>query len=196
MTAQNTTSTFAMGNLKKYMLFLILLPFSFIYSKAQTGTPPSAGNIIKEACHQAVKEHKNVFIMFHASWCGWCKRMDSLMLKTDCSTYFEKYYVISHIDVKESPDKKYLENPGGEELLKKYHGDNQGIPYWLILDKNGKLLADSRIKPVHADPEGKYNNAGCPAEPDEVAYFLRVLKETSSLTNQQLSLIGKHFGKD
>ena len=61
--------------------------------------------------------------------------------------YFDKNFVTTHLTIKESPNKKMQENPGAEELYYKYGGgDNQGIPYWLIFDKNGKPLADSRLK--------------------------------------------------
>jgi hypothetical protein len=108
-------------------------------------------------------------------------------------SFFDKNYVIKHLTVDESLNKKNLENPGASALRTKYHGDQQGIPYWFIIDKNGKLLADSRI---HSD-DGKVigNSVGCPAKPDEVAYFIKVLKKTSDLSKEQLDLVQKRFSK-
>ncbi len=34
---------------------------------------------LKESMQQAAAENKNVFIIFHASWCGWCHKMDTSM---------------------------------------------------------------------------------------------------------------------
>ncbi|HET7118996.1 MAG TPA: thioredoxin family protein [Hanamia sp.] len=176
---------------KHFAIFLFLF-FSITYASSQT-KPASANQIIKEAKIDAAKTHKNIFVIFHASWCVWCHRMDTAMNDNSIKSFFDKNYVIKHLTVDESADKKNLENPGAPVLLTQYHGDQQGIPYWFIIDKNGKFLADSRL---HSD-DGKVtgNNVGCPVKPDEVAYFIRVLKQTSHLTNAQLDLIQKRFLK-
>jgi thioredoxin-related protein len=186
--------------MKKFLLLPLLcsLLCVFFSVRAQSPapvTPLPAKEILSNACNLAAGAHKQVMIIFHASWCVWCRRMDSIMGTPACKDLFSRNYIIRHIDVDESPAKKRLENPGGKALLKQYHGDKQGIPYWLILDKNGKLLADSRIKPKGADPDGDYPNSGCPAEPQEVAYFVRVLKATSSLSGPALTTIGQSFRK-
>src|SRR5665213_2898656 len=143
------------------------------------------GTILKNARDEARKENKNVFVIFHASWCVWCHRMDSAMNDKNIQPFFNKNYVIKHLTVDERDDKKYLENPGAKELLTKYHGDAQGIPYWFIIDPNGKFLADSR---VHGE-DGKIigNSVGCPAKPDEVAYFMKVIRRTYSLNEEELA---------
>ena len=76
--------------------------------------------------------------------------------------------------VDESRDKKNLENPGADELRTKYHGDDEGIPFWLIFDKDGNLLADSQIEPKGASLDTKGENIACPATEKEVAYFIEV----------------------
>jgi thioredoxin-related protein len=183
-------------SMRKLTLLLCILSLPAGAVLAQRPLPEPAQVVLKEACRTARKENKNVFIIFHASWCGWCRRMDSLMSSPSCKELFNSQYTIRRLDVLEAPGKENLENPGAEALLKKYHGDRQGIPYWLILDKNGKLLADSRIKPENANPDSTYNNSGCPATAEEVAYFTRVLGNTSQLDATQLSTISRSFLKD
>src|SRR6188474_91433 len=73
---------------------------------------PTAGEIMEEALQTATKENKNVFIIFHASWCGWCHKMDSAINDKSCKDFFYKNYVIRYLVVDESRDKKNLENPG------------------------------------------------------------------------------------
>jgi thioredoxin-related protein len=172
---------------------LLLLSFFIVTNAHAQAKPKNAEEIIKEAKLEAAKTNKNIFVMFHASWCVWCHRMDTAMNDETIKSFFDKNYVIKHLTVDESPDKKGLENPGAAALRTKYHGDQQGIPYWFILDKDGKLLADSI---VHSD-DGKVigNNVGCPAKPDEVAYFIKVLKKTSDLSEGQLGLVQKRFLK-
>jgi thiol-disulfide isomerase/thioredoxin len=155
-------------------------------------SPPSANDILKEAYQMAAKENKNVFIMFHASWCGWCHRMDKSMNDSTCKKFFDDNFVIRHLVVDESDDKKNLENPGANELRTKYYGDGQGIPFWLVLDKDGKLLADSKERSAGQGQESG-QNIGCPAAANEVEYFISILKKTSKLTSSQLEVIRKRF---
>lgn len=176
-----------------FLVFAFIMLFSII-TKAQPA-PLSADEILKEAYQVAAKENKNVFIMFHASWCGWCHRMDKSMNDEACKKFFENNFVIRHLVVDESDDKKNLENPGAVELRKKYYGDGQGIPFWLVFDKNGKLLADSKIRTEGAGPETG-ENVGCPASVKEVEYFISVLKKTTRLNSAQLETISERFRKN
>jgi hypothetical protein len=165
------------------------LLFSFAI-KAQD--PLSAGEIMKDAYQVAANEHKKVFIIFHASWCSWCHRMDKSMNDGACKGFFEDNFVIRHLVVDESTDKKNLENPGADELRNKYYGEGQGIPFWLVFDKEGNLLADSKIRTEGAGPETGAN-VGCPANEKEVDYFISVLEKTTNLNSTQLAVIRKRF---
>jgi len=176
--------------MKKFVLsFLFFFP---VFSLIAQPTLLSADEILKESYQLAVKENKNVFIMFHASWCGWCKKMDRSMNDETCKKFFEDYFVIRHLVVNESADKKNLENPGADELRKKYYGAGLGIPFWLVFDKDGKLLADSKMRGGEAGPEAG-ENIGCPASEKEVLYFIDILKKTTRLNAKELEIIYKRF---
>src|SRR3954447_17167775 len=116
------------------MIRYLITYFAFILIagpiKAQE-KPVSADAVVKEACSRAGQENKNVLIIFHASWCGWCHRMDSSINDPSCREFFQKSYVIRHLTVYESEKNKNLENPGALEMLTHYHGNDQGIPFWL-----------------------------------------------------------------
>ncbi|MCB0741505.1 MAG: thioredoxin family protein [Chitinophagaceae bacterium] len=177
-----------------------LLIFSLIFSwgifNVQAQEPvPSAQQILDEAYAVAKKENKKVFIIFHASWCGWCHRMDTSMNDPSCKKFFDDNFVVRHLTVDEAKDKMYLENPGANAFRTKYHGDNQGIPFWLIFDQDGKLLADSKIrKPGEGPAEG--SNAGCPASEEEVNFFVNILSRTTPLQKSELAIIAKRFRKN
>jgi thioredoxin-related protein len=162
---------------------------------AQRG-PLSAGEIMQDALQQAAKEKKNVLIIFHASWCGWCHKMDSSINDKSCKNFFDDNYVIRHLVVDESKDKKNLENPGADELRTKYNGDDQGIPFWLIFDKDGNLLADSKMRPDGAGFDAPGDNIGCPASEKEVAAFIKLLKKTTKMSTEQEAAIVKRFRKN
>ncbi len=173
--------------------FIIAVGFMILSSEVYAQTEPRpASAILKEAYIQAAKENKNVFVIFHASWCVWCHRMDSSMNDASCKNFFESNYVIRHLVVEEQGDKKNLNNPGADELRNKFGGKDLGIPYWLILDANGNLLADSRIRADDASATPG-DNTGCPAIEKEVAYFIKVLKKTSKINAGQQADIEKRF---
>jgi thiol-disulfide isomerase/thioredoxin len=169
----------------------ILLAFS-LQSFAQD-TPAASDVVMKQAYAQAKKEHKKVLLMFHASWCGWCKKMDASIEDPSCKQLFNDNYVIAHLDVLERPNKLNLENPGSLDQLKAFKGEKSGLPFWVILDDKGKLLADSQVRPAGASLDTPGESMGCPAEEGEVAHFLALLKSTSKLNDEQLAIIGKRF---
>ena len=163
-----------------FFLTIVLTGFAIAQSKA-----PTAEEILRPALSLAAKNNKNVLLIFHASWCGWCRKMDASLQDETIKDEIDLQYEIVHLTVHESPGKKALENPGALQFLQKNGGDQHGIPYWFVLDKEGKILADSQYQP------GK--NSGCPASKEEVAYFISVLKKTSSLTDVALEKIRKRF---
>lgn len=171
----------------KYFFFLSIIACFFILSSEAQSTP-SAEVVLKEARAKAAKENKNVMIIFHASWCGWCRKMDSSLHDPSVQDFFNKNYVITHLTISESEDKKNLENPGAEELFNKWSSKKEGIPFWVIMDKNAKILADSQ------NEVGE--NVGCPATAEEVAHFIKVLKKTSTIKDEQIAAVEKRFRRN
>lgn len=167
---------------KSWLIALLLIIVSSAYAQRVL----TAEEVLTPAYAQAKKEKKNVLLMYHASWCGWCRKMDSSLLSKDVRPLIDKFYVTAHLTVHESETKKGLENPGAQALYDKHGGEAlKSLPYWLILDEDGNVLANSQYQP------GK--NTGCPATEAEVAYFISVLRKTSSLTDQQLGVVEKRF---
>ncbi|WP_296145860.1 thioredoxin family protein [uncultured Flavobacterium sp.] len=162
----------------------LLLCLLFLGTISTTIAQEKASVVLEKAMAQAKKEKKNVFVMYHASWCGWCKKMEASMQNEDVKPFFDKNYVTTFLTVQERKDKS-LENPGADEILKKYKADQSGIPFWQIYDADGKLLADSF--------DAKGQNLGCPSTKEEVAAFTDKLKKTSSLTENQRKKIEDVF---
>ena len=179
--------------MKPYTVVFVFLSFFFMKEIIAQESPKPATEILQEAYQQAATEKKNLFVMFHASWCGWCHKMDSSMNDKTVKDFFDNNYVIKHLTIYESKDKKQLENPGAMDLLRKYNGQDLGIPYWIIFDKTGNWLADSQIRPDGSDFKQRGENVGCPASTEEVNHFMSVLRKTSSLNAEQLTLIQKRF---
>lgn len=58
------------------LLLFYILSAAFTFGQVKS---PSAELIMGKAIAEAAKSHRNVFIIFHASWCGWCHKMDNAM---------------------------------------------------------------------------------------------------------------------
>lgn len=102
-----------------------------------------------------------------------------------CKKMFDDNYVTVHLTVQERPEKKNLETPGADEVMAKYKGTDAGLPFWVMLDSKGNLLADSF--------NDKGENLGCPASPEEVAVFTEKLKKSGKFTAAQLTVIKDTF---
>ena len=148
----------------KPLIVSLMILFAGIVN-AQTAT-----EILAKAQNQAKIENKNIFLIFHASWCGWCKKMEKNMDDPIVKPYFDSNYVKTFITVQERAEKKNLETPGGAEINEKLGGKDQGLPFWVILDANGEVLEDSRVNG---------ENIGGPASEDEVGNLIAKLETTS-----------------
>ena len=163
----------------------IIIALLFLLPIAHASAQETATAVLQKATAQAKKEHKNIVLIFHASWCGWCKKMEKNIESDACKKMFDDNFVITQLTVQESPKNKSLENPGADTLLETYKGTKAGLPFWVIIDANGKVLADSY--------NAKGENLGCPSSADEVAEFKSKLKKTTKLNDSQLAIIADTF---
>lgn len=170
------------------MFSLLAFTSLMILSSFAQTVPLSAGEVLAKAFSKAKAENKNVIIIFHASWCGWCKKLDAAMNDTACKTFFDDNYVIEHLTILESEGKNGLENPGAEELFKKRAPNGSGIPFWLVYDANGRVIGDAIL------PDG--NNSGCPAAVQEVEPFINVLRKSSKMDEETRKVIFDRFRKN
>ncbi len=170
--------------MKKLILCCVLIVGFASIASAQE----SVDVLIKNALSEAVQSDKHVLIKFEASWCGWCHRMTKNIKNDLVVDFFNKNYVTLPIVVFENGDKIKLENPGSRDLIAKYKGDKAGLPFWVILNQEGKVVTDSFNE--------KGENIGCPASKPEVNSFVAKLAATSEITEIDKKNIFKIFQKD
>ena len=151
-------------NFKVFLIGIVILFSSAVNAQ-------SADDIMNDAYSKAKIENKNVFLIFHASWCGWCKKMEKNMEDPLVKNFFDSNYVKAFVTVDEKGEKAKLNTKGGDVLLEKLGGKNQGLPYWVILNPDGKVLKDSKI-------DGE--NVGGPASEKEVDFLISILEATSN----------------
>jgi thioredoxin-related protein len=137
---------------------LIATALSAGFADEPNANEPSAVQLRTAGLAQAKQQGKQVFLIFGSQGCGWCKVFDKYHSDPDVSRILDQYLVL----VKVSTD----ENAGGEEMYNEY-GKARGVPAFVILDPNGKVLADS-------GDAGK--NIGFPYEPHEIDHYFTALK--------------------
>ncbi len=176
--------------LRKLILFSVLCMFT-LSLQAQDWKPKNADVIMKAALKEAKANNKNVMIIFHASWCSWCKRLEKAMQSTELKKIFDDNWVITHIDVMERKGKiDSLENPGGQAIMKKYGGEKAGLPFCAFVDKNGKKIANTMVMPDKS-------NIGYPGSKEEIEIFGKLLKSASKrITEKQIAQITDYFTKN
>ncbi len=161
--------------MRRILVFGIFLLYGSVsVGNAQFVKPAPAQDILNAALKKATVENRNVWLIFHASWCGWCKLLDKALEHPEIKGVIEEHYVVTHLDIMEMQKgkKDSLENPGGVEIAKKLGGEKSGLPFFAFLDGNGTKLADSNIMP-------KGENIGYPAAKEEIVEFGKLLEKTA-----------------
>lgn len=123
-----------------------------------------AESLLATAINQARKQNKKVFVHFGAPWCFWCHRFEDWMADVEVTKIFAKDFVSIKIDVDRTLQGKVLH----ERLTK---GKEGGIPWFAVLDSQGKTIADSYRM------NGK--NLGYPFTDQEIEVFTKLIKEVS-----------------
>jgi len=181
--------------MKSKLLFIAAgLLMSVILSAQEK--PETAGKIMDDAFKLASKEGKSVMIVFHASWCGWCKKFEASVTDPSCKDFFEKHFIIKYLDILERADKKMLENPEAIEVYNKYGGQGGGIPFFLIFDKDRTLLSDSKVRAAGDGTEKPPQNMGCPTSEEEVTAFIKILEKSTKVSSAEKTAIAERFKKN
>jgi thiol:disulfide interchange protein len=158
-----------------------------LLAQSDSRTKPLARRLVSAAVKTGNAENKTILVHFSASWCGWCKRLDAFLQAPEVGKLMTDNYVLLELTVQEIDEKKALEDPGAEDLMKEMGGANAGLPFYFFLDKEGKKIGDSMVL-----PGGK--NIGHPANAKEIAAFAGLLERTAPrMTSRQRARIVEYL---
>lgn len=133
--------------------------------------PPSTESVLDRASKEGKPDGRNTLVVFHASWCGWCRKLESILAAPRVKEIVERHFVLVELTVLERGEKQALENPGAETLLESLAGGEAGLPFTAVLDrKTRKPIATSNLA-------GPGTNVGFPAKRDEVDHFVAMLRK-------------------
>jgi protein disulfide-isomerase len=135
--------------LKQISALLVL--FVFLFTSCNNGQSSSDklnwnGNLEK-AVEQAKKENKTVLVNFTGSdWCIWCKRLSSeVFQQKEFEEYAKKSLVLVMLDFPKDIEQTQETKAYNNTLAQKY--GIQGFPTILLIDGQGKLVAQTGYQP-------------------------------------------------
>jgi hypothetical protein len=162
------------------------LSVSLCQAQTPSGSAVGADRIMAQAETQAAAEHKNILVVFSASWCGPCHMLDRFLKDSKVVPIFDQSLVIVRMDVGERPhDPHHANTPGGEDLMATLGGATAGYPYMVMLDPTGQPIVDSQ-----RPDKGKKSNIGYPDTVPEIDWFMQMMQKAApSLKPKQLNML-------
>ncbi len=137
---------------------------------------PSADQSLSSAKAEAARQHKDIFLVFGASWCPPCRELEAFLEDRAIRPIVEKYFVIVTLNVFEQRGKHpELNTPGAEKLVNDYGGEAGGVPFIVFLDEQGQPVINSN-RPEKGKAKGE--NVGYPALPEEIDWFMTMLQKS------------------
>lgn len=126
--------------------------------------PLDARAVLAQALSTAKEQHKRLFLHFGAPWCGWCHRLEAWLEQPEVAVLMAKDFHCVKIDNDRMTSGKEVYR----QQLAAAGVREGGIPWFVILEGDGRLLAHSN---------GPAGNIGFPYQPDEVAHFAAILAQ-------------------
>ena len=133
--------------------------------------PPAAESVLTAAAKAGKPGKKNILVVFHASWCGWCRKLEGVLSAPSAKEILERHYERAGLTVLERGEKEALENAGAEELLASIAGKDAGLPFTAVLDRK------SRLPIATSNTSGPGTNIGFPGKADELDRFVGMLRK-------------------
>ena len=126
--------------------------------------------MLADALLKAAADDKRVLDRVGTPYCGWCNVLAQFV--QDHESLIATDYVDIKIDT--------MRMTNGEQVAARLApGESGGVPWMVILDASGKQVASSH------GPDG---NIGYPFQPNEIAHFITMLRDTRTrLTDADLN---------
>lgn len=167
-----------MTRFHKILAVALVTVSTFLAASGQMAPPATAQEMLAQATAQAASEHKQVMLVFGASWCGFCRLTEAFFADAKIQPIISQHFVIVHLAVQEAKHPE-LNTPGAEKLYTQLMGaaagEVNGLPTFLILSGKGELLTTS-LRPTEKSKIGE--NIGYPVEPEEIDWFMAMMHKS------------------
>jgi hypothetical protein len=130
--------------------------------------PAGAEAALSEANAHAVAGNKRLLLIFHASWCVYCRLFDMMLKDKDAGPIVARHFDVLHMRAQErKPEMQAQQLAGADDVYHRYAPEGTGLPYMVVLGEGAKKVADSMISG---------ENFGFPVEPQELDAFDAMIK--------------------
>ena len=128
-----------------FVLFILL--FTSCNNGQSSSDDLSWNGNLEKAIEQAKKENKAVLVNFTGSdWCVWCKRLSAeVFQQKEFEAYAEDNLVLVILDFPKDIEQSQEIKAYNNKLAQKY--GIQGFPTILLIDGQGKLVAQTGYQP-------------------------------------------------
>ena len=117
--------------MKKSIVLCICLATNFAWGT----TPDSAQTLVKNAVAKAQGSEKRVLVIFRATWCKWCTRLEKAFENPEINKIIDDHFIMATLNVFERGDKvQTYENPGAREIIANFGDKDSGLPFLAFLD--------------------------------------------------------------
>ena len=165
------------------MLSLAAILVLAVARPAPTLSAQSADALFSGAKSEAQGAHKDILLVFSASWCGPCKLYERFLEDTQMKAITETAFVIVRIDVGErASDSNHANTPGGAELRSALGAEGEpGYPFIVITDPFGNPIVNSYRN------GNKQMNVGYPEAPEEIDWYIAMMRRIPSISPADLA---------
>lgn len=130
----------------------LLVLFVFLFTSCNNGQSANSDKLywsgnLEKAIEQAKKENKAVLVNFTGSdWCIWCKRLSAeVFQQKEFEIYAKDNLVLVMLDFPKNIEQSQETKSYNNMLAQKY--GIQGFPTILLIDGQGKLVAQTGYQP-------------------------------------------------
>ncbi|MEP7209562.1 MAG: thioredoxin family protein [Alphaproteobacteria bacterium] len=134
--------------------------------------PQGAEAAVTEADARASASNRRLLVIFHASWCVYCRLFDMMLKDKEAGPIIDRHFVVLHLRAQErKPEMQAQQLAGADDVYHRYAPDGTGLPYMVVLGDGAKKVSDSMISG---------ENFGFPVEPQELDAFDAMMKAGAS----------------
>jgi hypothetical protein len=174
-----------MTKMKICVAFLLMIGCSGVVAQRL----PAADQVLAHVNAQASEEHKNVLLVFGASWCRYCTQFEVFLAAPEIQPIIAKHFVVARLGVyEESGRNPKLNNPKSDTLVHQFgEADKGSLPFIVFLDPKGGLIVNSN-RPSRRKRTGE--NIGYPSAPEEIDWFMVMIKKAApALTENDAAIV-------
>jgi hypothetical protein len=132
---------------------------------AESQAEEAAAAVVLREARAAADDGKRLMLVFHASWCVWCGRMDAMLTDPDAASRLAPHFRILHLRAQERADvERAKQLDGADEVYLRYARPGAGLPFVAILDTAAEPVATSFLG-------GDGDNFGFPVKDFELDGF-------------------------